>query len=133
MGEVSFNYFAILVCGVASIIIAALWYGPLFGKKWMELVGLKPEDVEGGGKKEMFFAFIAYLVLAFVLSVYIDWANATTFLKGLCVGSQAWLIFSMITLPNFWFEQKKLGLFWVNSSYTLVSLLVMGVILAVWQ
>ena len=133
MGEVTFNYLAILVCSIASMVIAALWYGPLFGKKWMELVGLTQEDVAGGGKKEMFFAFIAYLVLAFVLSVYIDWANATTFLKGICVGSQAWLIFSMITLPNFWFEKKKLGLFWVNSSYTLVSLLVMGVILAVWQ
>lgn len=32
MAEVSVNLFAVLVCGIVSLVVGALWYGPIFGK-----------------------------------------------------------------------------------------------------
>jgi hypothetical protein len=40
------NYWAVLVCGVLSMVIGFVWYGPLFGKKWMEIVGATFKDIE---------------------------------------------------------------------------------------
>ncbi len=45
------NYLAILVCGVLSMVIGAIWYGPLFGKKWMEICGVNADDLNA--RKEM--------------------------------------------------------------------------------
>lgn len=40
------NIWAVLACAIISMPIGAIWYGPLFGKKWMEIVGMKEEDVK---------------------------------------------------------------------------------------
>ena len=41
------NYWAILVSGVAAVVIGAVWYSPgVFGKAWMQLVGFKKEDMK---------------------------------------------------------------------------------------
>ena len=45
------NYWAILVLGIVSMALGALWYGPLFGKKWMEIIGVNKNDLEA--RKEM--------------------------------------------------------------------------------
>ncbi len=29
------NLLAVVVCAIASMVLGMLWYGPLFGKKWM--------------------------------------------------------------------------------------------------
>ncbi len=42
---VPINYLAILLCGVASMVLGYLWYGPLFGKPWMKMVGMTKEKM----------------------------------------------------------------------------------------
>ena len=29
------NYLAIVVAGIVPMIVGALWYGPIFGKRWL--------------------------------------------------------------------------------------------------
>ena len=38
------NYLAILVSAILSMVVGSIWYGPLFGKKWAELIGADPND-----------------------------------------------------------------------------------------
>ncbi|HLD39833.1 MAG TPA: DUF1761 family protein, partial [Candidatus Nanoarchaeia archaeon] len=33
------NYLAVLVAAIAAYVVGFLWYGPVFGKKWMALMG----------------------------------------------------------------------------------------------
>src|SRR6185436_11080467 len=74
MQAVPINYWAILVCGVASMVLGSLWYGPLFGKAWQKLMGW--EHVDASKKAEMMkdmqksyiLAFLGALVMAFVLA-----------------------------------------------------------------
>ena len=33
------NLLAVLAAGIVPMVVGALWYGPLFGKRWLELMG----------------------------------------------------------------------------------------------
>ena len=46
METITVNYWAIVAGAVLSMVIGAIWYGPLFGKKWMEIVGVDSTDLE---------------------------------------------------------------------------------------
>jgi hypothetical protein len=42
------NWLAVLLAAVAHQAIGFLWYGPLFGRLWMERRGLSREQVAAG-------------------------------------------------------------------------------------
>jgi len=48
MNFTAVNVLAILVVGVAYMVVGFLWYGPLFAKPWMKLVGMTQEDLQRG-------------------------------------------------------------------------------------
>ena len=37
--EVVLNYWSVLGAVAAAIVLGTVWYGPLFGKQWMRIVG----------------------------------------------------------------------------------------------
>src|ERR1044072_4342908 len=67
------NYWAILACGVASMVIGSIWYGPLFGKIWIQLMGFTKEQMESAKKSGMAMqyamAFASSIVMAYVLDL----------------------------------------------------------------
>lgn len=138
------NYFAILVCGVANMIIGFLWYGPLFGKPWADMMGFtfkSPEEQKAMQKKMIpgyAITFILALITAYVLSHSFVFAstylNVSGYQAGLSVGFWSWLGFILpITIGSVIWESKPIKLWTINASYWLVSLLVTGVILAIWK
>jgi len=36
------NYLAVFIATIASFVFGWLWYGPLFGKAWMRMMGYTP-------------------------------------------------------------------------------------------
>jgi len=46
MKELKINYLAVLVAVVLQFVLGFLWYGPLFGEPWMEMVGFDMATVE---------------------------------------------------------------------------------------
>lgn len=68
------NYITVLVCAVISMITGAVWYGPIFGKKWMEIVGARQED-EAARKKMQKSAGPLY-VIQFFLTLFQVWVLA---------------------------------------------------------
>ncbi len=137
MPPVDINYLAVLVSSVASMAIGFAWYSTgAFGKKWMNMVGLSQKDLEKQ-KKDMGpkygLVFLGSLVMAYVLSHFVDFTLATTIAEGMQAGFWAWLGFvATVGLSTFVFEGKPFKLYLINNGYQLVSLLVMGAILAVW-
>ena len=126
------NYLAVILAAVAAMVVGSLWYGPLFGNAWMKLVGISKADIN---KKEMpklyGIMFIGALVEAYVLSHFIHYAGAYTLILGAKTGLWAWLGFVATTMVgNYMFAKRPMNLYYIDASYALVNLVIMGAIIA---
>lgn len=139
MPEVAINLVAILVAAIANMVIGFIWYGPLFGRQWMDLMGLdinKIKSMKMNANKAYIISFIGALLMAYVLAHASTYAAAyyaefPKLVAYLMTAFWSWLGFVMIVqLGSVLFENKPTKLFILNTGYQLVSLLVMGAILA---
>jgi hypothetical protein len=136
MADVMINYWAVLGAAVASMVIGMLWYGPLFGKQWMKMMGFTPKSIKKmklTPKAAMTMGFIGTLVTAYVLSNFVDVLGIITFGGAAQFAFWAWLgLVAPIELGTFLWEGKDFKLFVLNAAYWLVNLIVMSGIVAVW-
>ena len=127
------NYLAILVAAVANMAIGFLWYGPLFGKKWMVLHGYTEAQVKSMNPGPLYAqSFVATLVAYYILARFIS--PTTTLIDGIGVACLVWLGF--ITTTQFTaslFSTKPRALYFLDTGYQLVTFLVAGAILASWK
>ncbi len=132
--EVSINYWAVLVATAVSMVVGYLWYAKfLFGRAWMQLVGLNEESTKKGAGPAMFGMLITAFITAFVLANVVDWAGVTTTGLGVMVGVWIWLGFvATLMISEVLFAKKPVKLFFINSLYHLVVLALNGAILAMW-
>lgn len=59
---VEVNLLAIALAVVANMVLGMLWYGPLFGKQWMALVGKKGDDMQMMAKEIVIALLLATLI-----------------------------------------------------------------------
>jgi hypothetical protein len=130
------------MAAIASMVLGFLWYGPIFGKMWMKMMGMKMADMKKAQAKGMTMQyglmFVGSLVMAYVLAHALVFASAYTktsgISAGLMVGMWNWLGFiAPVTLTSVLWEGKSWNLWLLNNGYYLVSLLTMGAILAMWM
>lgn len=139
MLDVNINYLAILVAGIVNMVIGSLWYSPiLFGKEWTKLMGWtdkkKLKEMQKKAGPSYAYGFLVTLVSLFVLAHFVAYVSATTFSEGMQLGFWVWLGFIATTqIGALLWEQKSHKLFLINTSYSLVSFLITGGILAVWH
>ena len=135
------NYLAILVSAVAAIVLGFLWYGPLFGKYWIAYMGWSDADMEAAKAKGMTKTYlimtISTLVMAYVMAHAVLFGTEYTKTFGATGGLMAafwnWLGFvAPVTLSAVLWEGKSWGYWVLTAGYYLVSLAIMGVILATW-
>jgi len=126
------NYLAVLVAAIASMVIGSIWYAPpVFGKIWMQLSNHKKG---GSAAAAMLGMFITSLVMAYVLAHFIGYLNAATLWEGAQAGLWIWLGFvATFGLSQVFFERRPFKLFLLNTVNQLITLAVMGMILACWQ
>jgi len=128
------NWVAIVIAAIAQFVIGWIWYGPLFGKTWMSMMGMSQQSMgREGMSKTMILTFIGSLVTAAVLSMLVGWMGAKTLGAGIAAGFWAWLGFvATVTLGGVLFAKMSWNLYILNNAYQLISLAVMGAILAKW-
>ncbi len=134
MKAVPVNYLAVLVAALANYIIGAVWYSVLFSKSWKRLQGLSEMKVSAAS---VILGIVGALVMSYVLDHALIFASAYMGTSGvgagLIVGALNWLGFiAPVTIGVVTYEKKPFALWLLNNGYWLLSLLVMGVILAVW-
>ena len=134
MEAIAVNWMAIIAAAVASFIIGFAWYSPaLFGRQWMKLMGMKTMGKKGGMMKGMALEFAGALVLSYVLFHFLRYAGAVTWMDGAVGGFWVWLgFFATAGLGMVAWERKPWSLYFINMGAMLVSLLVMGAIVAGW-
>lgn len=136
---VPINYLSVIIAAIASMIIGFLWYGPLFGKQWMRLSGMTPQQIEqakaGGMSSSYLIMFLGSLLMSYVLAHALVFASTYLHAQGITAGLTAgfwnWLGFIMpVTLGSVLWDKKPWKLWILNNGYYLVTLLVMGSIIA---
>jgi hypothetical protein len=129
------NYLAVLVAGIASMVLGGLWYGPIFGKCWLKQMGWTQKHIEECKKKGMgksyILNFVAALVTACVLAHVFEVVEVDSHLDGLHVAAGVWLGFvAPVMLGSVLWEQKSWCLYFLNAGFYLVNLAAMsGVII----
>lgn len=129
------NWLAILVAVIANMVVGAVWYGPFFGQRWMNELGLSMEDIQGGQTWQPYLiAILNSVLMAFVMANVITWTGVTGIGGGLLLALVMWIGFNGFAFAtNHAFEGRSLQLWFINSGTYLAGLLVMGAILALWQ
>ena len=127
----SVNYVAVLVAAIASMVLGFVWYGPLFGKTWMKLMGVKEMGDKSQMPKNYSIVFVGSLVTAYVVSVFLSLTNMTTLTGALTLAFWSWLGFqATILLGSVLWEGKSWNLYGLNAGYWLVNLLVISAVLS---
>ncbi len=134
---VSINYWAVLVCSIVSIVLGSLWYGPLFGKPWIKIMGFKKSSMDAAKKKGMaasyFTAFVSSFVMNYILAHFVDYTESATWLMGMQTGFWIWLGFLATTMIGIMlWEGRPFKLYAINAGHYLVALVINGSILAIW-
>lgn len=129
------NYLAVLVAAIAAHVLGFLWYGPLFGKTWMKLMNISDKDKDKAKQKGMaklyVLSTIGSLIMAGVIAVLLE--GNVNLMSGLLIGLLGWLGFMVPKgLGAVLWEGKPWSLYALNTTFDLVSLLMMGAILGVW-
>ena len=130
------NYPAVVIAAVLNMVVGAIWYSPaVFGATWMALTGKASGDMKSGSMGRSYgLMFLAALVLAFAVAKFVGYMQATTLIGGARAGIWIWIGFVLTTTAGFYiFEGRPAKLYWLNNGFHLVSLVIMGALLAVWR
>lgn len=136
MSQVDVNWLAVVVSGVASMIIGFVYYAkPVLGKMWMKEVGKTEKEIKDGASSSMYvMMFVSSLVLAYVMTHFVSYAGAKDAMDGATTGFWVWLGFAATTgFATNLFSGKSMRLFAINYGYHLVDFVVIGAIVAGWM
>jgi hypothetical protein len=139
-GSIHINIMAIIVAVVANFVLGFVWYTPLFGKIWGKEMGydMNQKPQMGEMMKGMTFMVIGNFLTAWVMAHNMaawtfvpEMKEMTAMANGLMAGIFTWLgFFFPVDLGNVAWERKSWTLFFINTGYHLVSMLVVGLVLA---
>lgn len=137
------NWWALLVTTVISFVLGFLWFGPVFGKIWMQTVGhTMPETMTPEMKRGMIIGYIWVIITSFltnfVLLHNLTFGSAYLGMTGVGAGLQAaiwnWIGFCFpLLISSVMFESRPKKYILVTGGYYLVALIINGIVLSLWM
>ncbi len=123
------NVWAVLACGVGSLVLGGLWYSPaLFGKQWQKLAGLSDEQMAGGNARIFGLAFVLSLVAAYVFAMFLGREMGVG--PAIAAGASAGLCWVAASFAiNYLFERRPLPLWLINGGYHTLQFTLFGLII----
>jgi len=135
MKELKINYLALLVAVVLQFALGYLWYGPLFGGPWMEMVGLDTATVEANpaGMGVWFTNVVAAALSMYVLAWLFVKLNVKSLGRGIWIGFVVGFSFVLMSgMVSGMFADDPYWLNWITGGNTTVGLMLGGAVLGVW-
>jgi len=142
MPNIQLNMLAIVVAVIANFVLGFLWYTPLFGKVWGREMGYDPNEKPQTSMmvRGMLYMLIGNFFLAYVFSHNIAaWDPRSWGLPASEMSTTSTVMMSAIfTWLGFYFpgalgatvwEKNSWTLFFINSGYQLLSLILVAFIL----
>jgi len=141
METISVNYLAIAAGAVFSMVLGFVWYGPLFGKKWIEIMGVDPADLEARKKMQKSAGplyGVQFLLTLFQVFVLAHLIADTQKVGGLERALWIWAAFIIPTLAGavMWTNETgklKWARFLIQGGYQLVLFTAFGLLLHYWK
>jgi hypothetical protein len=135
MGEAGFqiNFLAVLASTILAFVLGGLWYGPFFGKVWMNENGFTEEGLKKANMAKIFgTTFILNIIIAVNLAAFIGTKQDLGF--GLFAGAAAGIGWVSASLGiTYLFSRKSLKLFLIDAGYQSIIYTLMGGILGIWK
>ncbi|HUI44105.1 MAG TPA: DUF1761 domain-containing protein [Terriglobia bacterium] len=129
------HYPAVIVAAVAHFVLGAVWFTVL-SKPWQAAIGKTMAELSQTGNATLGYvvAFVANLIIAWVLARLMITAGRTTPSGGMALAALLWLGFTGTTMgTEFAFEARSLEAFAIIAGYPLIGMLIMGAILGAWR
>lgn len=141
MSTIEYNLLAIIAAVAVNMIMGFLWYAkPVFGEMWQKLVGLTDKDIKQSDTTSpmvimLLLAVLQVIVLVhFVAFVANYYPSMTQIMVGLYTGAWAWCGFVLPVMGGAYiFAQRRKKLLAIDATFSLVVLLINGVLLSVWK
>lgn len=132
------NYFYIFLCAILSMVLGTIWYGFLFKKQWMEIIGVSGMSLDEQKKMQKesmplyFIQLILVLIQVYIMAFYIKGFNMSGLVNALFI----WLAFIMPTIAGscMWTNDSKkimVKRFLIQSGYQLMSFIIFGLLLSI--
>ena len=120
---------ATLVATVLGLVLGALWYGPLFGRRWMAAVGMTPEELQKDFSPAKIYGatFVLGLIASYVFGLYVgpNPGRAFSIVAGAAAGL-CWVATALAT--NYLFERRPAALIAINAGYHVVRFTLIGLV-----
>lgn len=134
---VEIHYFAILIATLATISFGMFWYSPaVFGRKWMELSGMKAADAKmttQDGILAFLGAFLSVLGTNSVLQFSAEITGLDEFSNILLTALMITLFFSATAkLDETIWERRSYALLAFNLTHTFIQYLIIAAVIAIW-
>ncbi len=141
--QIALNAKAVALAVIVSFMFGWLWYGPLFGKSWAKLQGIKytnkvaTKDMMKGMGLGLLGSFLTAYVMTFSTNVWRasvcsgHGADMEWWRYGFYGGMFVWLGFTIpILFSSIAWEGKSWKLFAINASYHFLNLQIISMIVA---
>ncbi len=127
------NWVAVIVAGVFNMVVGSLWYGPLFGKIWLRVIGKSKDEIQSTGTMYI-LPFLAGLAAAYVLAVVIRALGLSCGWQGMLAGMGLYLgIGGAATLTVGTFEDSPQGAWLIYTAYQLLVFGAQGLMFVLWE
>jgi hypothetical protein len=128
------NWLAVISATVVAFLLGSFWYSKkVFGTAWMQEIGLTEEAISEahtpivlGGT--FMLQFIAAMTLALFMGSDSDWLIGLQ--AGLLIGI-GWI--AAVFGITYFFEQRSVRLYLINTGYYIVLFATMGAIVGAWN
>lgn len=134
MEEMYINHLAVIVAAISMFVLGGLWYGPLFGKAWMDANGFTEQDLENSNPAKQYgLSLLFAIVMAYNLAGFLGdpgtdmaWGATAGFLAGF-----GWVMLGVAVISLF--EQRSWKYILVNGGYMTLAFTLMGLIIGAWR
>lgn len=131
------NYLSVLGAALAAFLLGWIWYGPLFGKQWMAMMGYTKESIKTMKMKPstaMVLGFFSMLAMAYVVAMFSNILAIADFSGAVALAFFLWLGFvATVLLGSVLWENRSWNLYFFNIAYHLVTISLIAVIVSLWS
>lgn len=126
------NWLPVIAVVVVNQVLGFLWYGPLFGSRWMEGLG-KTEDELGSPVLAIPFGLVGSIVAATALALLLTAASDLDAIVGLTYGLVGGVGFAATAaVTGAMFENSNRTVVTIALGYQLLSFAIAGVLIGGW-
>lgn len=135
MKTLKINHLAVWVCIVLMHGFGFLWYGPLFGEKWLALIEMDQATMQADSMNPGIWIMNAVAIIAsiYLIAWLLTKMDVTTGIQGAVIAFLVTFCVHHLPLMNSnMFAGAPYGLAWITGGYSVTGLTISGFILGTW-